>query len=676
MTAWRDGTILNDPDKRRAALLSFLLHLTLLLVIFYFASLPRPEPPPSFIVIDVGTPAFAEQTTNAATVESPAMSTPTPQVASAEVGDPQQSSAEPTLTSAPEVAPSTIQPPAPQAPPAAAPPEVAEVAPEPVITPPIPPVQASAPEPAQIPLAEVAATALPEIELEAIEIRPTLAAVSIPMPETQVVVAEARALTPAASASIVQSVTLSPSVVSSTVTESRSLEPNVAQAQVTSSVALTAPPTTVEVAQTRSLATPDVTSAVPEAVGLSASGASASVSGSRPLAPPAASAVVGRAVALDVAPTVAVAVARPLATPTVRADVAAEAFAAGTPGSGGQGDAVSTDVAATAESDRPAGGNASTSGQTGPPDPDATLDGRGLAAGPDGEGEGTGAPAPLRPPTFTEVRDRPINVLLDNHLGYPQLGLAEASMIVEMPVEGGITRLMASYDMQLPARVGPVRSAREYFVEMSQDARAVLVHDGGSPGAMIAIANATIPTLNAYSSGDLFARAGERSAPYNLYSQGSSLRAAVNRILPERLRLVADSIFRPTAAASQVTELSVSFGAYSSGFRYDAVTGRYRWIRAGEPANHPDGQMVLMQAVLVGEITARPIPDDAAGRLYIPLQMGRATLYLEGRAEAGYWDSVEGRGVVFSTLAGEIVDLSKLRTWVILAPGFDGRVEQ
>ncbi len=675
MTAWRDGTIINDPDKRRAALLSFLLHLTALLILFYFASRPRPEPLPSFIVIDVGTPAFAEETTNAATVESPAMSTPTPQVASADVGDPQQSSAELLETAAPETAPSTLQPPAPQAPPAAAPPEVVEVAPEPVITPPVPQVQASAPEPAQVPIAEVATTALPEIELEVVELRPTPAAVSIPLPETQVVVAEARSLTPAASASIVQSVPLNASAISSAVTESRSLEPSVAQVQVTSSVPLAAPPTTVEVAQARSLATPEVTSSVPNSVGLSASGASASVSGSRPLAPPAASAVVGRAVALDVTPTVAVAVARPLATPTVRADVTADALALGSPGSG-QGDAVSTDVAATADSDRPPGGNASTAGQSGPPDPDATAEGRGLAASPDGEGEGTGAPAPPRPPTFTEVRDRPINVLLDNHFGYPQLGLAEASMIVEMPVEGGITRLMASYDMQLPARVGPVRSAREYFVEMSQHSRAVLVHDGGSPGAMIAIANASVPTLNAYTSGDLFARATDRSAPYNLYSQGTSLRAAVNRILPERLRLVADSIFRPTAAASQVTEVSVSYGAYTSGFRYDAVTGRYRWVRAGEPAVHPDGQMVLMQAVLVGEITARPIPDDNAGRLYIPLRQGRATLYLEGRAEAGYWDSVDGRGVVFSTLAGEIVDLSKLRTWVVLTPDFDGRAEQ
>src|SRR5690606_40933230 len=97
---------------------------------------------------------------------------------------------------------------------------------------------------------------------------------------------------------------------------------------------------------------------------------------------------------------------------------------------------------------------------------------------------------------------------VDNATGDPTGGRAEASMVVEMPVEGGITRLLAFYDAQDPQRVGPVRSARPYFVELAQRSQAVLVHDGGSPDAMVMIASASVPTLNAYTSGDLFARSG------------------------------------------------------------------------------------------------------------------------------------------------------------------------
>ena len=49
-----------DPDKRRAALLSVVLHLSALLILLYVVTRPQPEPLPTFIVIDVGTPSFAE----------------------------------------------------------------------------------------------------------------------------------------------------------------------------------------------------------------------------------------------------------------------------------------------------------------------------------------------------------------------------------------------------------------------------------------------------------------------------------------------------------------------------------------------------------------------------------------------------------------------------------------
>ena len=141
MTSLRSTSLFRDPDKRRAALLSLVLHLAALLLIIFLVSRPRPEPLPSFIVIDVGTPAFAEETTNAATVEEAAMQTPEPQVESAEVGDPQQLTAPQEQAAAPVEQPQTVQPPAPEAPPAAQ----ATPEPQPVeqaeVTPPPPQVQ-------------------------------------------------------------------------------------------------------------------------------------------------------------------------------------------------------------------------------------------------------------------------------------------------------------------------------------------------------------------------------------------------------------------------------------------------------------------------------------------------------------------------------------------------------
>src|SRR3546814_6328091 len=63
------------------------------------------------------------------------------------------------------------------------------------------------------------------------------------------------------------------------------------------------------------------------------------------------------------------------------------------------------------------------------------------------------------------------------------------------------------------------------------------------------------------------------------------------------------------------------------------------------PTQFRYGEQVVVDTVLVGEVLARPLPDDPEGRLYIPLEGGPATLYLRGQAVRGRWE--EGAGVRF-----------------------------
>jgi hypothetical protein len=266
-----------------------------------------------------------------------------------------------------------------------------------------------------------------------------------------------------------------------------------------------------------------------------------------------------------------------------------------------------------------------------------------------------------------------VAVVVDNLRGYPQHGLRPASQIHEMPVEGGITRLMLVFDRSDPERVGPVRSARDYFVQLSRSMDAVLVHDGGSPGAMAAITSLDAPSLNAFSRGDLFSR-GEGAAPYNLFSNGDALRRAVNTIAAGRGRAVSGTIFRPGDELDEAVEVRVRFGGtYESGFRYEPGVNAYRWLRNGEPASDAGGEAVLVDAVLVAAIDARPIPGDTEGRLYIALSGGEATLFVRGKAIRGRWESRQGQGVQFVTNEGA-VDLAPFKVWVAYTPTY-ARVE-
>ena len=312
------------------------------------------------------------------------------------------------------------------------------------------------------------------------------------------------------------------------------------------------------------------------------------------------------------------------------------------------------------------GGNADTSGQT-TADENASQDNLGLAAGPEGSEEPSGAPITRVP--YRENRERPLAVMLDNLQGYPQLGLREASIIVEMPVEGGISRLMTVYDSVIePGQVGPVRSAREYFHEVSTSMNGVLVHDGGSPGALAAIERSSIPSINAFfSSTELFQRNTTRDAPYNLYSPMQALRNEVARLGLNRTRSVSGMLYTPEETEVGSNGVTVSYsGAYQTGFRYLEDLNLYRWVRNGTDASDASGEAVFASAILIADIAAVPVPGDTEGRLYIPMRGGTATLYLRGKAISGRWDLVNG--VQFTSSLGEIVDLTPFKTWIVYAP--------
>ncbi|MEJ2288174.1 MAG: DUF3048 domain-containing protein [Deinococcales bacterium] len=429
------------------------------------------------------------------------------------------------------------------------------------------------------------------------------------------------------------------------------------QAQVTPAEPLQAPQASAQVAAPRALNAPQ---------------ASASVAAARPLQAPQASATAGTARNVQVTPQVSVSAPQSVPVPTVRAQVRAPAPSAGAPASSGAPPG-NTDVTSTRAGNRTPGGNAPTAGQVGGTT-QANAAGRGSAASPDGSATGTGAPAPS-PAPFREELERPLAVLVDNVHGYPQSGLTQASSIIEMPVEGGLTRLMLIYDTADPGKVGPIRSARDYFVKLTESMNAVLVHDGGSPGAMIAIKQGKLPTLDALHRGDLFSRGTQRQAPYNLYSQGDALRRAVNRLLPARTRVLTGTLYRPPQDAPTVTSVTDRFSKdYKTGFRYFPKLDSYRWVRNGTAADDASGENVLVDAVVMAKITARPLPDDPEGRLYIPLQGGPATLYLHGRAVAGHWNLTDG--VQFVTATGQPVDLAPFRTWFVMTPTYDSRVEQ
>ncbi len=79
---------------------------------------------------------------------------------------------------------------------------------------------------------------------------------------------------------------------------------------------------------------------------------------------------------------------------------------------------------------------------------------------------------------------------------WPQAGLQEAYIIYECLIEGGETRFMALFKENAPAKIGPIRSARHYFVNFMQEHDAIYAHFGWSPLAETAIKSRGVNNIN------------------------------------------------------------------------------------------------------------------------------------------------------------------------------------
>ena len=93
--------------------------------------------------------------------------------------------------------------------------------------------------------------------------------------------------------------------------------------------------------------------------------------------------------------------------------------------------------------------------------------------------------------------ERPVAIMIDNHKGaWPQAGLNDAYIVYEIIVEGGETRLMPVFKGKDLDKIGPVRSARHYFLDYAMENDAIYVHFGSSPQALSDIATYKVNNIN------------------------------------------------------------------------------------------------------------------------------------------------------------------------------------
>lgn len=269
---------------------------------------------------------------------------------------------------------------------------------------------------------------------------------------------------------------------------------------------------------------------------------------------------------------------------------------------------------------------------------------------------------------------RPMAVMIENSKhARPQSGLLGADFVYEMPVEGGITRFMAVFldPTRKVDELGPVRSARHYFVHQVPVMDAIYAHCGGSTMGYAALKKEGVDHIDEIKNGWGFWRNRKRSAPHNLYTKLANVVEGAER-LGFRLATKATGGLLPVAAAPHRTrvdsylEIEIPYYShYKVSYTYDPVTGTYARFINGEPhEDRLEGRQIAVDNVVLVKIPMHKIDDY--GRLDLELfGHGEAQVHRGGEMIPGQWVRA-GKDAPLSVRdsKGRPVEMNPGRTWI------------
>src|SRR3989344_1558878 len=130
-----------------------------------------------------------------------------------------------------------------------------------------------------------------------------------------------------------------------------------------------------------------------------------------------------------------------------------------------------------------------------------------------------------------KIDRRPIAVMLSSDPeARPLAGLSQADMVFEMPVTpGGITRMMAVYQCELPDELGSIRSARLDFIPLAQGLDAIYAHWGGEREALTQLDSGAIDNIDGLKyENKYYYRKNSRPRPHNGFTSNKLIEKAIS----------------------------------------------------------------------------------------------------------------------------------------------------
>jgi len=256
----------------------------------------------------------------------------------------------------------------------------------------------------------------------------------------------------------------------------------------------------------------------------------------------------------------------------------------------------------------------------------------------------------------------------------PLSGISRANLVYETLAEAGITRLLAFFTADADvSEIGPVRSARPYFLDWAEEFGALYAHSGGSPEALRLIPQYDIWDLNEFAYGRFFWRSKSRYMPHNLYTSTELLNDAfevregeVKNFTPWQFKDEVTEEARPTEEGR--VKIYFSTKTYEAGWQYNREANDYLRYQAGLIQQDRDGSEVRAKNIVV-QFTSVVVLDEVSRKKIKTIGSGDAIVFQDGIRIDGIWEKeARGERTKFFDESGAEIKFNPGVTWVEVVP--------
>jgi hypothetical protein len=292
----------------------------------------------------------------------------------------------------------------------------------------------------------------------------------------------------------------------------------------------------------------------------------------------------------------------------------------------------------------------------------------------------------IEKPNF--LQNVPLGIMVNNAVpARPQSGLNKADVIYEIVAEGGITRFLAVYLSELPEKVGPIRSAREYYITYIKElGDAMYMHIGYSPQAKEKIEQWNVKSLQNSPNSFYRDNGGNPDIATEHTAYGNALNLFNNGVNNNwnNLKEIRSWSFKndyvkiDTLPIANYIEINFWYkGDYSGIFKYNKEENNYIRFSGFDENDMPirlidqlDKTEVKVKNLIVQFSEEFPIPNDDKNRLdYNLIGSGDALIFRDGRVEKAKWskENLESRTIYYD-LADNEIQFNRGKFWISIVP--------